>query len=83
MHYLCNSISARIFNLGNVSIVFHAKTALSTFLAPQGALWSNKHGKMVSPCQRVVMVLEEFLHTTLLYQATNTTKINILAVLKQ
>ena len=29
------------------------------------------------------MVLEEFLHTALLYQATNTRNINILAVLKQ
>ena len=30
-----------------------------------------------------VMVLEEFLHTALLYQATNTRNINVLAVLKQ
>ena len=29
------------------------------------------------------MVLEEFLHTALLYQATNTRNINVLAVLKQ
>ena len=30
-----------------------------------------------------VMVLEEFLHIALLYQATNTRNINVLAVLKQ
>ena len=30
-----------------------------------------------------VMALEEFLHTALLYQATNTRNINVLAVLKQ
>ena len=30
-----------------------------------------------------VLVLEEFLHTALLYQATNTRNINLLAVLKQ
>ena len=30
-----------------------------------------------------VMVLEEFLHTALLYQANNTRNINVLAVLKQ
>ena len=29
-----------------------------------------------------VMVLEKFLHTALLYQATNTRNINVLAVLK-
>ena len=29
------------------------------------------------------MVLEEFLHTALLYQATNTRNINVLDVLKQ
>ena len=29
------------------------------------------------------MVLEEFLHTALLYQATNTRNINLLVVLKQ
>ena len=29
------------------------------------------------------MVLEQFLHTALLYQATNTRNINVLAVLKQ
>ena len=29
------------------------------------------------------MVLEEFLHTALLYQATNTRNINVLVVLKQ
>ena len=29
------------------------------------------------------MVLEEFLHIALLYQATNTRNINVLAVLKQ
>ena len=29
------------------------------------------------------MILEEFLHTALLYQATNTRNINVLAVLKQ
>ena len=30
-----------------------------------------------------VMVSEEFLHTALLYQATNTRNINVLAILKQ
>ena len=30
-----------------------------------------------------VMVLEEFLHTALLYQATNTRNMNVLDVLKQ
>ena len=30
-----------------------------------------------------VMVLEEFLHTALLYQATNTRNINVVAVLEQ
>ena len=29
------------------------------------------------------MVSEEFLHTALLYQATNTRNINVLAILKQ
>ena len=33
--------------------------------------------------QRRVMVLEEFLHTALLYQATNTRNINVVAVLEQ
>ena len=30
-----------------------------------------------------VLVLEEFLHNALLYQATNTRNINVLAILKQ
>ena len=30
-----------------------------------------------------VLVLEEFLHTALLYQVTNTRNLNVLAVLKQ
>ena len=38
---------------------------------------------MYTENQRRAMVLEEFLHTALLYQATNTRNINALAVLKQ
>ena len=40
-------------------------------------------GQKAMENQRRVMVLEEFLHTALLYQATNTRNINVLDVLKQ
>ena len=40
-------------------------------------------GQNATENQWRVMVLEEFLHTALLYQATNTRTINVLVVLKQ
>ena len=40
-------------------------------------------GQKAGENQWRVMVLEEFLHTALLYQATNTRNINVVAVLEQ
>ena len=40
-------------------------------------------GQKATDNQWRVMVLEEFLHTALLYQANNIRNINVLAVLKQ